>query len=129
VDNKHKGSGAGRTAHGAPEIALGQAPFSSKSHRSREALTAQVLPNGEPVTVVGRQAQTLRLLIVRGAAGFTSGEASPLGWARRTSHYVMQLRRAGFPIGMVREPATDGSRVGRYFLGSPVAVLAEGDAV
>ena len=129
MTEKNKNPGAGGAARGAGGVALGQAPFSSKSHRSREALTAQVLPNGEPVTVVGRQAQTLRLLITRGAAGFTSGEASPLGWARRTSHYVMQLRRAGFPIGMVREPATDGSRVGRYFLGSPVAVLAEGDAV
>ena len=129
MTEKNKNPGAGGAARGADGVALGQAPFSSKPLRSREALTAQVLPNGEPVTVVGRQAQTLRLLIARGAAGFTSGEASPLGWARRTSHYVMQLRRAGFPIGMVREPATDGSRVGRYFLGSPVAVLAEGDAV
>ncbi|WP_397421064.1 hypothetical protein [Phenylobacterium sp.] len=129
MTEKNKNPGAGGAARGAGGVALGQASASSKPHRSREALTAQVLPNGEPVTVVGRQAQTLRLLIARGAAGFTSGEASPLGWARRTSHYVMQLRRAGFPIGMVREPATDGSRVGRYFLGSPVAVLAEGDAV
>lgn len=126
MTENNKNPGAGGAARGADGVALGQAPSSSKCRRAREAMTARVLPDGAPVTVAGRYAQTLRLLISRGAAGFTSGEASPLGWARRTSHYVMVLRRAGFPIDMVREPTSDGSRVGRYFLLSPVAVLTEG---
>jgi len=123
---KNKSPGTVGAAHGADGVGLGQATSCSKSDRAREVLTARVLPDGQPISVSGREAQTLRLLISRGPAGFTSGEASPLGWARRTSHYIMCLRRAGFPISMVREPTADGSRVGRYSLGSPVAVSAEG---
>lgn len=128
MDLKTESPAAGAAACGARGVALGQANLSSKRFGAREALTARVLPDGHPVTVKGREAQSLRLLIRVGPAGFTSGEASPLGWARRTSHYIMKLRRAGFPIGMVREGTPDGSMVGRYSLDAPVEVLAEGGA-
>ena len=128
MDLENEGPGAGGAARGAGVVALGQATPSSKCRRTREALTARVLPDGHPVTVSGREAQTLRLLISLGPAGFTSGEASPLGWARRTSHYVFKLRGVGFPIATVREPTADGAMVARYSLACPVEVLTEGGA-
>lgn len=77
------------------------------------------------LTVGGRLAQTLALLIQCGNRGVTAGEASPLGWARRTSHYVHGLRQLGFPILTQWEEAGD-ARVGRYVLAAPVAVVAGG---
>lgn len=68
----------------------------------------------------------LGLLLSTGPMGFTSGEASPLGWARRTSHYVFKLRRAGIPITTTWETTADGARVARYCLAAPVEVVAEG---
>jgi hypothetical protein len=77
--------------------------------------------------VTGRLAQTLALLIRTGPAGFTSGEASPLGWARRTSDYVLKLRALGVPIATTLETAGD-ARVGRYSLTEPVAAVCSEDA-
>lgn len=79
-------------------------------------------PEGDQITVRGRFAQTLLLLVEAGSRGVTSGEASPLGWARRTSHYVHILRRLGLDIATVWERA-DGVRIGRYILESPVVLL------
>jgi len=78
------------------------------------------------LTLSGREAQTLGLLIERGERGVNSGEASPLGWARRTSAYIHRLRRAGFAISTCREPAGDAN-VARYRLVEPVEVLEPGD--
>lgn len=82
-----------------------------------------IVEGGEPVTVRGRQAQTLSLLAERGPRGFTSGEASPLGWARRTSHYIHCLRELGVQIETRREAAGDGSRIGRYTLSTPLRLV------
>lgn len=122
---KHLGEdpGAGGAARGAHQDAIGKAHRSIKPRRSSEAVTARVLPDGEAVTVCGREAQTLRLLIRVGDRGFTAGEASSLGWARRTSAYIRNLRRAGFPITTRRETTHDGSCIGRYALAAPVAVV------
>lgn len=119
---------AGKGAAGAHGNVFAETPELNKPRRKREAFRARVLPDGEPVAVNGRVAQTLRLLIDRGPRGFTSGEASPLGWARRTSDYVHKLRRLGFPIGMEREPTPDGAVVGRYALTGRVVVLEDGAA-
>jgi hypothetical protein len=96
--------------------------------------TASVKPNisvkladGKVLTFQGRQAQTLALLIRKGKAGLTSGEASGYGWARRTSAYVRCLRVAGVPIVTGLERALD-ARIGRYFLAGPVLVLSQGEA-
>lgn len=75
-------------------------------------------------TFEGREAQTLALLLAVGPKGFTSGDASPLGWARRTSHYVFKLRTAGLDIATTRETVADGTRVGRYTLATPLRVIA-----
>jgi hypothetical protein len=87
-------------------------------------LTFQRLDTGEAFTLSGRPAQTLAELIRRGAAGATSGEFSPLGWARRTSHYVFELRAMGLDIETRFEAAGD-ARVGRYVLATPVFVLGK----
>lgn len=94
--------------------------------KARKAiLTVQF--DDQRLTVKGRMAQTLLLLMQCGSKGFTAGEASPLGWARRTSHYVHELRQLGFPIVTKWEEAGD-ARVGRYILVASVSVVAEGAA-
>lgn len=85
-------------------------------------IKVRVPPSGELVTVAGREAQTLDLLLATGPRGFTSGEASPLGWARRTSAYVHKLRRLGIPILTVWETVGD-ARVGRYVLAAGLLVV------
>ncbi|MBX9614907.1 MAG: hypothetical protein K2X25_04890 [Caulobacteraceae bacterium] len=89
------------------------------------ALTFRLPPDHRPMTVAGRQAQTLALLIQTGPQGFTSGEASPLGWARRTSDYIAKLRAMGVPIQTTPERVADAT-VGRYTLAGPVVVVNPG---
>lgn len=125
---KSNGPGDGRSSRGAGGVALDSTPTLTTSRPQREALSARVLPDGKPFMVRGREAQTLRLLLRKGPAGFTSGEASPLGWARRTSHYVMKLRRAGVPISSPREMTPDGARVARYMLAGELEVIEGGAA-
>jgi hypothetical protein len=123
MDQDGKNPGGVGAPHGAEKSAVCKASLSSNKPRQSEALRVRIAPDGEPVTVRGREAQTLRLLIDRGAAGVTSGEASPLGWARRTSAYVLKLRRLGFPIETSRERIGDAN-VGRYRLTASVSVEA-----
>ena len=117
---------AGDTASGAREASLGSWPsdHSTAGKASKATLTGRVLPDGAPLTVTGRVAQTLALLIRVGPEGFTSGEASPLGWARRTSAYVAKLRKLGFPILTTRESIGDAI-VGRYTLAGQVEVTGK----
>lgn len=75
------------------------------------------------IVVEGRAAQTLLLLKQKGSRGFTSGEASTLGWAKRTSHYIHQLRKLGFQIVTVREKEGDVT-IGRYVLMQRVVIVA-----
>lgn len=128
---------AGDTASGARDASRGGGRPDHNSGRSPDkgAMTFRLPPDGEPVTVDGREAQTLALLVTTGPRGFTSGEASPLGWARRTSAYVHKLRRLGLPVATVREKTPDGATVARYTLAGPVVVtprelrlIDEGDA-
>lgn len=46
-----------------------------------------------------------------------------MAWARRTSAYVHNLRRAGVPIATTRERTPDGASVARYSLSGPVTVV------
>jgi hypothetical protein len=80
-------------------------------------------PDGTPLTVRGRLAQTLTLLIEKGRQGFTSGDASKFGWARRTSAYIARLRALGLAIETLWETTADGCRIGRYVLAQPVLIL------
>jgi hypothetical protein len=117
---------AGDTATALNRLAYAKASSSTKGRLISEAITVRVLPDGAPITARGRDAQTLRLLLSTGAMGFNSGEASPLGWARRTSHYIFKLRRAGIPIATTWETTADGARVARYTLAARLEVVTEG---
>ena len=105
----------------------GRANNNANSRARQFRLTFRVLPDGPQVTVTGRVAQTLALLLKTGPKGFTTGEASPLGWARRTSHYILELRRRDLLILTVLESAGD-CRIGRYILKSRVSVVTDGGA-
>ena len=118
---------AGRTADGVRDAsrAAGRSDHNTTAKAIKASLTVRL--DDRTLTVEGRLAQTLSLLIQCGNRGFTAGEASPLGWARRTSHYVHELRQLGFPILTQWEEAGD-ARVGRYILGGSVAVVTGGAA-
>lgn len=115
---------AAGTASGARDASQGAArPDHTTGNRAdKPMLTVCLPPSTDPITVEGREAQTLALLMRTGTRGFTSGEASPLGWARRTSAYVRNLRLAGVPILTTWETTAD-ARIGRYTLAAPVLVL------
>jgi hypothetical protein len=100
----------------------GQLKNTRKRSGAQHKLSFKLAPDGVPITVRGREAQALDLLINAGPHGVTSGEASPLGWARRTSHYVYRLRALGVPIVTVMEDASD-ARVGRYSFSGPLWVV------
>jgi hypothetical protein len=78
--------------------------------------------------VKGRNAQTLLFLHERGAVGATSGEFSLMGWGRRTSAYVFNLRSMGFEIETRYEQIGDAV-VGRYILNTALEVLPPGEGV
>jgi len=99
-------------------------PLSSTLHRLvKPKVKVKVSDDESDLALEGRKAQTPLLLIANSEQGFTSGDASPLGWARRSSAYVHKLRRLGVPILTSWETAPDGSRIGRYTLQGPVTVV------
>lgn len=97
------------------------------SRRAKPSLTVSWGDGDAAITVTfnGRKAQTLALLLAVGPHGFTSEDASPLGWARRISHYVHKLRAAGLDIATTWETVADGTRIGRYSLASAVEEVAD----
>lgn len=86
-------------------------------------LSFRLSPDAERTTLEGREAQTFDLLMTTGPRGFTSGEASSLGWARRTSAYIYKLRQRGLPIISEREKTADGAVVVRYTLTAPFVLI------
>jgi len=88
-------------------------------------ITARILPDGKPMTVIGRDAWALRNLINAGAAGCTPIDHPGPRW----SHYVFKLRGFGFLIETVNENH-GGPFAGthaRYVLRSKVEILRESD--
>lgn len=131
MDQQRKSPGGAPTPQGAKAFSSEQAPlpFAPPSAARKEkapAMRVHVRPPEGPVIAVpaGRLAQTLRHLLAVGDTGFTSGEVSPLGWARRTSAYIAKLRALGVPIETIRETLPDGACIGRYRLSGPVAALS-----
>jgi hypothetical protein len=114
------------------ELTGGVAQSSSTGHTqhtpapsvSKEAMLVYIAPDGPTISIpAGRDAETLRLLIICGQRGFTSGEASKLRWARRTSAYIHRLRGYGIDIETIREKTKDGASIARYRLVVDVMVL------
>lgn len=119
--NREKGKPGAANA-GAFDSGSSRQPNASKLARSSHRLNIRLLPRGRTIVVFGRQADTLALLIERGEQGFTSGEASRLGWARRTSDYVHRLRARGVTITTTPERSGDAI-VGRYRLDCSLEIL------
>jgi len=113
---------AGGTADGVGDVSRAARRSDNTTTAKHDKARLTVRLDDRTLTVQGRMAQTLALLIQTENRGFTSGEASPLGWARRTSHYVRELRQLGFQILTQWEEAGD-ARVGRYVLTTPVVVI------
>jgi hypothetical protein len=97
--------------------------------RTRPYLKVRVVGLDRMCLVHGRLAQTLWLLRDARPKGLTSGDASPLGWARRTSHYVFKLRALGLDIATTRELISDGARIGRYRLKTPLDVIDDANGL
>ncbi|GGK28226.1 winged helix domain-containing protein [Salinarimonas ramus] len=76
---------------------------------------------GKRFRVVGRDAETLLLLVRRGERGVTAFDF-PGGPAFRLGAYVHDLRREGLGIRTEREPH-DGGTHARYVLETPVTVI------
>ncbi|GAA4169533.1 winged helix domain-containing protein [Shinella granuli] len=88
-------------------------------------ITARILPDGKPMTVIGRDAWALRNLINAGTAGCTPIDHPGPRW----SHYIFKLRSFGFLIETVHENH-GGPFAGthaRYVLRSSVEVLRASD--
>jgi len=86
-------------------------------------ITARTLPDGKPVTVIGRDAWALRNLVEAGAAGCTPIDHPGPRW----SHYVFKLRRAGFLIETIDEKHGGpfaGSHA-RYVLRSQLEIIKD----
>jgi hypothetical protein len=89
----------------------------------RLMIKARILPDGLPMTVVGRDAWALQNLVDAGAAGCTPIDQPGPRW----SHYVFKLRGFGFVIDTVDEkhsgpfPGTHA----RYVLRSPVELVKD----
>lgn len=86
-------------------------------------ITARILPDGKPVTVIGRDAWALRNLVNAGAAGCTPIDHPGPRW----SHYVFKLRGFGFVIETVDEKHGGpfaGSHA-RYVLRSQVEIIRD----
>lgn len=118
---------AGERASGAQESCNGR-DHTTAARRSAKPFLRVSWGEGDAAitaTFTGRKAQTLALLLAVGPLGFTSDDASLLGWARRTSQYVHKLRAAGLDIATTWETVADGARVGRYSLGSKVQVVID----
>lgn len=87
----------------------------------RLTIAARILPDGDPIKVVGRDAWALQNLVRAGAQGCTPIDHPGPRW----SHYVFKLRRFGFTIQTLDEShggPFPGSHA-RYLLRSEVEIL------
>lgn len=118
-----KNGNPGAGGAGASKVRSPKQQNTKKVTQPKPMLKVHRASDNAAMTFHGREAQTLDLLIQCGARGLTSGEASPLGWARRTSAYVKNLRDGGVNITTTREPAS-GAMVGRYRLLDSFTIVA-----
>jgi hypothetical protein len=88
-------------------------------------ITARVLPDGNMIKVVGRDAWALRNLVNAGGIGCTPIDVPGPRW----SHYVFKLRKFGFVIQTIDEKH-GGPFAGthaRYVLKSEIQIIEASD--
>lgn len=93
----------------------------------RLKVTLRILPDGMPITVIGRDAWMYKELLRVGQRGLTTLE-NP---APRISHYIFKLRKAGLVI-QSEDERHDGPFSGhhaRYRLISSTEVISDNSAV
>ena len=89
-------------------------------------LVVRILPDGPPMTIIGRDAWTLKSLLNAGTQGCTPIDNPAPRW----SHYVFKLRGFGFVIETVTEKhggAFAGTHA-RYVLHSQVEIVRDSQA-
>lgn len=89
--------------------------------RTAFTVTARILPDGQSMTIAGRDAWALDCLYRAGPAGSTPIDHPGPRW----SHYVFKLRRMGFSIETITEPH-GGQFAGthaRYVLRSNISLV------
>ncbi|MEC5322756.1 winged helix domain-containing protein [Aurantimonas sp. A3-2-R12] len=90
---------------------------------NRYSIRARVLPDGQPMTIVGRDAWALEQLLAAGERGCTPIDRPAPRW----SHYVWKLRtKHGIVIETIDEShgGTFAGHHARYVLWSEVEVLS-----
>lgn len=89
----------------------------------RYTIRVRRLPDGVPMTIVGREAWALECLKAAGAKGCTPIDQPGPRW----SHYVFKLRQAGFSIETIHEPheGTFSGTHARYVLHNAVEILGD----
>lgn len=94
--------------------------------RNSFTVVARLLPDGQPMTIAGRDAWALHQLFLAGAAGCTPIDNPGPRW----SHYVFKLRGLGINIETVTE-GHDGPFAGhhaRYVLRSAMSLVIKGES-
>lgn len=89
---------------------------------ARHSIRARILPDGLPMTIVGRDAWCLERLLAAGKKGCTPIEQPAPRW----SHYVWKLRtKHGIVVETIDEPhgGTFSGHHARYVLRSEVEIL------
>ena len=93
--------------------------------RNAFTVIARLLPDGQPMTIIGRDAWALHQLSLAGATGCTPITNPGPRW----SHYVFKLRGMGFDIETVTE-SHEGQFAGhhaRYVLRSSISLAINGE--
>jgi hypothetical protein len=93
--------------------------------RTAFTVAARILPDGQSMTIAGRDAWALDCLYRAGPAGATPIDHPGPRW----SHYVFKLRRMGFNIETITE-SHGGQFSGhhaRYVLRSTISLVVKGE--
>ena len=90
------------------------------TRRGRPLIVARRLPDGDPVSLNGREALTMLALRLKGVDGLRAYDF-PGGPPFRLAAYVCDLRKLGFPIRTEREEHPGGTHA-VYFLECAVGI-------
>lgn len=119
-------------------IDIQQTANSKKAHRVNDGQsqnTGRIKPtsplkvkrhDGSELTLKGRNAQVMRVLIARRLHGATGLDFSRATTAFRYANILCELRKIGFAIETTHEDAGDCT-IGRYWLREPLTIIDGGE--